>query len=170
MPQLSARLADALNEQINSEIYSGYAYLSMSTHCASQNFQGAAQWLRLQWQEELYHATRLMDYVVDRGGTVTLKAINQPSVESTSLLSIFEQALAHETQVTVSIYSLCELAAAEKDYASQTMLQWYVNEQVEEEKSTLDIVSLLRLAGDSPPAILMIDRQLAQRQTVAGAQ
>ncbi len=163
MPALSSSLLSALNEQINAETYSAYLYLAMSAHCAAENLPGAAHWLRLQWQEELGHATKLVDYVTERGGRVKLGAIAEPPAEFGSPLALFESVLEHEKEVTASIYRLCDLASAEKDHAAQALLQWYVNEQVEEENSAAEIVSMLRLAGDSGSALLMIDRQLAQR-------
>lgn len=163
MPQLSKKMSAALNDQINMELASAYIYLSMSAYCAEANLRGAASWLRIQWEEELAHATKLLDYVGERGGSVTLKAIAQPASKFDSLLDVFEQVLAHEQKVTAAIHKLYDLAVAEKDYASQAFLQWYVNEQVEEENSPAEIISMLRLAGDSGAALLMIDRRLAER-------
>lgn len=163
MPALSDAMRNALNEQINAELASAYLYLSMSAFCDRQNLTGAAHWLRLQWQEELGHATKLIDYVTERGGEVALGAIEAPPARFGSLAAIFEQVLAHEQQVTAAIYRLYDLAVSEKDYAAQALLQWYVDEQVEEEKSAAEILAMLRLAGDSGAALLMVDRQLAQR-------
>lgn len=163
MPKLSKKLNGALNDQINMELASAYIYLGMSTYCAEADLKGAASWLRIQWGEELEHATKLIDYVGDRGGSVALKAIAQPAGKFKSLLDVFEQVLAHEQKVTVAIHKLYDLAVAEKDPASQAFLQWYVNEQVEEENSPAEIISMLRLAGDTGPALLMIDRHLAER-------
>ena len=163
MPQLSKKMSGALNDQVNLELASAYIYLSMSAYCAEANLKGGASWLRIQWGEELEHATKLMDYVGGRGGSVTLKAIAQPAGKFDSLLDVFEQVLAHEQKVTAAIHKICDLAVAEKDYASQALLQWYVSEQVEEENSPAEIISMLRLVGDSGAALLMVDRQLAER-------
>lgn len=163
MPALSDAMRAALNRQINAELASAYLYLSMSAFCDQQNLSGAAHWLRLQWQEELGHATKLIDYVTERGGEVTLEGIEAPPARFGSLTAIFEQVLAHEQQVTATIYRLYDLAVSEKDYAAQALLQWYVDEQVEEERSAAEVLAMLRLAGDSGAALLMIDRQLAQR-------
>ncbi len=163
MPKLSKKMSGALNDQINMELASAYVYLSMSAYCAEANLRGAASWLRIQWEEELEHATKLIDYIGERGGSITLKAIAQPPSKSKSLLDVFEQVLAHEQGVTAAIHKLYDLAVVEKDYASQTFLQWYVNEQVEEENSPAEIISMLRLAGDAGAALLMIDRRLAER-------
>jgi ferritin len=163
MPQLSKKMNGALNDQINMELASAYIYLSMSAYCAEGNLKGAASWLRIQWGEELEHATKLIDYVGERGGSITLKAIAQPASKFDSLLDVFEQVLAHEQKVTAAIHKIYDLAVTEKDYASQGFLQWYVNEQVEEENSPAEIISMLRLAGDTGAALLMIDRQLGER-------
>jgi len=163
MPQLSKKMSGALNDQINMELASAYIYLSMSTYCAEANLRGAASWLRIQWEEELEHATKLIDYIGERGGSVTLKAIAQPAGKFKSLLDVFEQVLAHEQKVTAAIHKLYDLAVAEKDPASQALLQWYVNEQVEEENSPAEIISMLRLVGDSGSGLLLVDRRLAER-------
>jgi ferritin len=163
MPQVSKKMNAALNDQINRELASAYIYLSMSTYCAEANLKGAASWLRIQWEEELEHATKLIDYIGERGGSTALKAIAQPASKFKSLLDVFEQVLAHEQKVTAAIHKIYDLAVAEKDPASQAFLQWYVNEQVEEENSPAEIISMLQLAGDTGPALLMIDRHLAER-------
>lgn len=163
MPQLSKKMTAALNDQINMEVASAYIYLSMSGYCAEANLKGAASWLRIQWGEELEHATKLIDYVGERGGSVALKTIAQPPSKFKSLLDVFEQVLAHEQKVTAAIHKIYDLAITEKDYASQTFLQWYVNEQVEEENSPAEIIGMLRLVGDSGAALLVVDRQLAER-------
>ena len=163
MPQLSKKMSGALNDQVNMELASAYIYLSMSTYCAKANLRGAASWLRIQWGEELAHATKLIDYIGERGGSVSLKAIAQPPSQFKSLLDVFEQVLAHEQKVTAAIHKIYGLAVAENDYASQALLQWYVNEQVEEENSPAEIISMLRLVGDSGSGLLMVDRRLAER-------
>lgn len=163
MLAFSIVVSDAFNDQINAEIYSAYLYLSMSTYCASSGLPGAAHWLRAQWEEELGHGTKLIDYVNDRGGTVVLRVVDQPPSQFGSLSNLFEQVLAHEEEVTRSIYRVYGQAAANQDYAAQTLLHWYIDEQVEEEKAATEIVSMLKLAGDSAQAVLMVDRQLAQR-------
>ena len=165
MPQLSRTIADEFNRQIQAELDSAYLYLSMSAYCDTINLQGAARWLRVQWQEELEHATKLIDYMSERGGAVALRAIGEPPATFGSLLDLFRQVLQHEREVTASIYRIYDLAVSEKDYAAQTLLQWYVGEQVEEENSAQEIVSMLELAGDSGSALLMVDRHLAGRST-----
>jgi ferritin len=169
MSQLSQKMTDALNDQINVELASAYTYLSMSSYCQGANLMGAASWLRLQWEEELDHAMKIIDHVGERDGSVALKAIARPPKKFDSLLDVFEQVLEHEKKVTAAIHKLYNLAVAEKDYASQTFLQWYVNEQVEEENSASEIISMLRLAGDSGPGLFMVDRQLAERSPAPSA-
>ncbi len=168
MPQLSKKIRDGLNEQINLELESAYTYLSMSSHCDEINLKGAAMWLRIQWEEELLHATKLIDYIAERGGGVRYKAIAQPPAKFANLLDVFRQVLQHEEAVTQAIYKLYDLAAADKDYAVQALLDWYVNEQVEEENAPREIISMLELAGDSPSGLLMVDRHLAGRTRGAG--
>lgn len=169
MPVLSKRVNQALNDQIGREVYSAYLYLSMSTFCNSRDLPGAAHWLRVQWEEELIHTTKLVDYVTDRGGAVVLGAIDQPPVEFGSLLAVFQQVLAHEQAVSASIYKTYEVCVKEKDYAAQTLLQWYMDEQVEEENTASEIVARLKLAGKDGSALLMIDEQLARRPTAQPA-
>jgi ferritin len=163
MPRISQTVQDALNQQINRELASAYVYLAMSAWADEQNLQGAASWLRIQWEEELQHATKLVDYIAERGGRIALKAIAEPPAKYENLLDVFRNVLRHEEEVTAAINSIYDVAAAEKDYATQTLLDWYVNEQVEEENAPAEIISMLELAGDSPSGLLMVDRQLAGR-------
>jgi ferritin len=161
---LSTVMQDAINEQINAELYSAYLYLAMSAHSAAANLPGFARWMRIQGQEELGHALRFFDQVVDRGGRPTLQAIRQPPATFTGPLDIFRQTLAHEQEVTKRIHQLYGLAATEKDYASQEMLQWFIKEQVEEERSASEVLETLKLAGEQGPALIILDRQLGARQ------
>jgi ferritin len=163
MPRISKSLQDALNDQVNRELESAYVYLAMSSWADEQNLNGAHSWLRLQWEEELEHATKIIDYIAERGGSVRLKAIAQPPAKYKNLLDVFEKVLVHEEDVTAAINTLYDLAAKEKDYATQTLLDWYVNEQVEEENAPAEIISMLKLVGDSPSGLLLVDRQLAGR-------
>jgi ferritin len=162
-------MQDALNNQINLEFSSAYAYLAMSGYFESANLTGFAGWMRTQYQEELTHALRLFDHMHDRGGTVKLEAITEPKAKFTSALEAFEAALKHEQKVTNSIHKLYALAAKEDDYATQTMLQWFINEQVEEEKNVAQVVDWLKMSGDSPVALLMLDQKLSGRKAEAGA-
>ena len=160
---LSKTTQEALNDQIGKEFYSAYVYLSMSAFFQGENLPGCAHWMRLQYQEEITHALKLFDYLHDRGGTVALQAVKQPPVKFKSALDVFQQALAHEKEVTASINRLYALTQKENDYATQVALQWFVTEQVEEEKNAAEIVEQLRMVGDNRVALLMIDRQLASR-------
>ena len=160
---LSKNLEAAINEQIKHEFYSAYLYLSMGAWAESNNLSGSTRWLKMQAAEEQEHALKFFEYVHDRGGTVTLQAISQPPAVFTSLLDLFEQVLAHEQKVTSLIYQLYQAALKENDYPTQFMLQWFVNEQVEEEKNATAIVEQLRMVGSQPQGLFMIDRQLGAR-------
>jgi len=161
---LRKKLEDAINEQIKSELYSAYLYLAMAAHCEYKNFKGFANWLKIQAKEEVSHAMRLYDFVNDRGGRVVLGAINQPPVEYQSITEIFEKVLNHEKEVTAKINHLYDLAKEENDYALQVHLQWFINEQVEEEKNPAEILAMLQLAGESGNGIMMLDHELGERK------
>lgn len=157
-------LEAAINDQIKHELYSAYLYLSMSAFAESNNMPGSAKWLAKQAQEEQGHAMKFFAYLHDRGAKVTLQAIPQPPTEFTSLLDIFEQVKEHEGKVTGLINRLYEIALKENDYASQIMLQWFITEQVEEEKNAAMIVDALRSLGTQGTALFMVDRWLGERQ------
>ena len=156
-------MQDALSRQIGSEFASSYLYLSMSAYCAARNFNGFAHWFRLQSQEETAHALKLFDLVLDRGGQVTLQPIPAPEAEFESLLEVMQRALAHEQQVTAMIQDLFEVAVKEEDYITQTQLQWFLTEQVEEEKTVGTIVEQLRMIGSQGSGLFLLDRELAAR-------
>ncbi len=156
-------IEDAINAQIKNELYSAYFYLSMSAYCTSINMRGSAHWLRLQYNEELSHAMRLFDFLTNRGGRVALQAIDQPPQNYKSLLDVFEKVLAHEQKVTAMINELYELAVKENDYPTQIEMQWFINEQVEEESTASEIIEKLKMVGDQGPALLMIDAHLGKR-------
>ena len=160
---LSKKMQDAMNEQINKELYSAYLYLSMSAYCESINLSGFGHWMRAQAGEEQEHAMKLYGFICDRGGRVELQAIDQPPVEFKSAIDVFEQTLKHEEFVTSLINDLYVLAIQEKDYASQIFLQWFVTEQVEEEKGAGEILERLRMIGDKAQGLILMDRQLAAR-------
>ena len=163
MPKLSQTLCDAINEQIKNELTSAYNYLALSTQCAARNLKGSAHWLRKQWEEEIAHALKLVDYVIERGNQVELREVAASTFKVESLKGVFDKVLADEQKVTRDIHGLYERALAEKDYAAQTLLQWFVTEQVEEENSAQEIVETLKVVGDQGAALLMIDRQLGAR-------
>ncbi len=160
---LSKPMHDALNEQINHEFASAYLYLSMAAHCDAENLPGFAHWLRVQYREETEHGMKFYRYIYDRGNAVTLKAIPQPPTKFKSPLEMFKQVLDHEKKVTGLINDLYALATKEKDYATQATLQWFITEQVEEEKNATAIIEMLKMVGDSPISLMMADRQLAAR-------
>jgi len=160
---ISKAMQDAINEQIKNEFYSAYLYLSMSAHFEQQNLGGFATWLRVQFQEEQGHALKFIDHLYERGGTVNLLAIPQPPSQFGTHLEIFQQVLEHEKKVTGLIHKLYELALKENDYASQVMLQWFITEQVEEEKNASDIIADLNLIETRGTAVLMLDKELGKR-------
>jgi len=160
---IKEKIQDALNKQINAELYSSYLYLSMSAYFESINLKGCANWMRVQTQEELVHAMKFYDYLIERGGKVILSSIESPPTEWPSPLAIFEQAYQHEQKVTGLINGLVDLAIAEKDHATNNFLQWFVSEQVEEEASADEVVQKIKLMGDARGGIFMLDRELAQR-------
>jgi ferritin len=166
---LDQRMQDALNKQINAEIYSAYLYLSMSSQFAELGMAGGQNWMHIQFQEELFHVQKFFDYVVERGGRVLLTAIDQPDQEWPTALAIFEQALAHEQKVTALINGLADLAVELRDHATLQELQWFIGEQVEEEATAGDMVKKLRLMEGAPGALYEIDKELATRVYTAPA-
>jgi ferritin len=160
---LSKSIQDALNEQVNHEFYSAFLYLSMTAYFESVNWPGFAAWVRAQSEEEETHAKKIFQYVIDRGGRATISAIDAPPVEFKSPRDVFEQVLAHEQKVTAMINNLYALAVKENDYAAQTYLQWFVNEQVEEEKNATLIVEQLKRIGESVGSQFALDHQLGKR-------
>ncbi len=161
---LSKTLVDEMNEQIMHELYSAYLYLSMSAHFEARNLVGFAHWMRIQAKEEVEHAMKFFDFINDRGEKVMLHAIEKPPAEFKSVTSIFEMALEHERKVTGRINHIYDIAVQEKDFASQAFLDWFVTEQVEEEKSALQIVETLKLVGEQGEALLILDQQLGERE------
>jgi ferritin len=164
---LSKTVQDAINEQINNELSSSYSYLAMSAYCERESFLGCAKWLRIQSQEEYGHGMRLFDFVLARGGTVKLKSVPEPETKFKTIASVFEQALEQEQQVTQQIDSLYELASREKAFAAIVELQWFITEQVEEERTAREIVAKFHLLREDPAALLDLDRELGARTSVA---
>jgi len=160
---LHPELEKSLNEQIKHEFYSSYLYLAMSAWCEEKSLPGFAKWLRVQYEEEKAHALKFFDYIADQGGTVKLGTIDAPPVEYKSVLDLFEHVLAHEKKVTSLIWGLYEQALGEKDYATQGELQWFIKEQIEEEKNASLWVDHLRMVGDKSAAILNLDHQAGKR-------
>lgn len=160
---MNKSVEEAFNDQINEELFSSYVYLAMAAHFETLNLEGFTNWMKLQAQEELGHAMRLFDHINRRGGRVALKAIGEPPLEYGSPLEVFEKALAHEQHITACINKLYKIALEEHDYAAQMELQWFIDEQVEEEENAGRVVDQLRMAGNDQSALLMLDRELGQR-------
>jgi len=160
---IGEKMQAALNKQVNAELYSSYLYLSMAAYLESENLSGMAHWMRVQAKEEQTHAMKFFDFVVERGGRVTLSAIDAPETQWGSALAAFTAAYEHERKVTQMIDDLVKLAGSEGDTASAVFLQWFVAEQVEEEKNADEIVQKLRMIKDSPHGLLMLDRALGER-------
>jgi ferritin len=163
---ISNKMQDAFNNQINAELYSSYLYLSMAAYFESINLPGFANWMRCQSQEEIVHAMKFYNFICERGGRVTLAAIDGPPTKWNSPLKVFEDAYAHEQKVTALINALVDLAVKQRDHASNSFLQWFVNEQVEEESSADKVVQQLNLAGENGSGLFMIDRELGTRTFV----
>ena len=159
---------DAMNEQINKEFFSSYLYLSMAAYFEDKNLTGFGHWMRLQADEEREHAMKFYNFILDRGGQVQLKTIEGPQIGWKSNLDVAEQVAEHEAKVTASINNLYEIAVKEKDYPAQVMLQWFINEQVEEEKNAQELVAKLRLIEERGTAVLMLDHRLAKRKGEGG--
>ncbi len=157
------RLQNAINDQINAEFFSAYLYLAMAAYLESQDLPGMAHWMRMQYEEELIHTMKFFDYLNDRGARVILKAIDAPPAEFGSPVEVFAEVLAHERKVTSLINNLYTLALEEGDYPTQSLLKWFIDEQVEEEKAASDILARVRMMKDFPPGLLMIDQELAAR-------
>lgn len=160
---ISQKMQDAINDQIQAEMYSSNLYLSMSIYCESLNLQGFASWMRLQAEEERGHAFKFSEYLKNRQGKPEIRALEAPPSEFGKPLEIFEQTLAHEQKVTGMIHKLYEIALKEKDYATQNMLQGFIAEQVEEEATATTYVEKIKMIGDKSNAIFWIDKELGKR-------
>ncbi len=161
---LGKKMQDLMNNQIQAEFYSAQLYLSMSAYSQAENYKGFAHWLKVQYEEETSHGMKFLNYIQERGGEVELKAIEAPPVKFGTMLKLFEEVLAHEKKVTALINNLYELALKEKDYASQIFLQWFINEQVEEEANASEIVAQLKMIGDkSVGGLFQLDHALGKR-------
>jgi len=162
---ISKTMQDALNAQINAEQHSSQLYLAMSAHCEGKSFKGFAHWLRVQSGEEMAHALKLVSFLLDRGGKLELAPVAAPRGDFGGITQVFEHTLAHEKENTARINALFALSRAEKDYASELALQWYVNEQVEEEATVSQIVSHLRAVGEQGGGIWYLDSKMGKRGT-----
>jgi ferritin len=164
---ISKKMEEALNAQINAEMYSAYLYLSMAADFEDKNLPGFANWMYMQAQEEFGHAARFYNYISEQQGKVKLAAIDAPQTEWANPVAVFEAVYKHEQYVTSLINNLVSLAMEEKDFASNIFLQWFVTEQVEEESNASSLLAKLKMVGDNVQGLFMMDRELAQR--VAGA-
>jgi len=160
---IDGRMQEALNKHINAELYSSYLYLSMSAYFQSVNLAGFAHWMRVQAREELSHALKFYDHVLERGGTVALQPVEAPPPRWDSPLAVFEEAYRHEQKVTGLINQLVDDAVQTRDHATNNFLQWFVSEQVEEEASAEAIVQKLRLVGNAPGGLFVLDHELGGR-------
>lgn len=160
---MKERILKAVNDQIKAEFHSAWYYLAMSSRFEEMNLPGAANWMRIQWQEETAHAMKFFDHLIRRGAYPELQSLEKPEVSFSTATEAFQQVLKHEQHVTKLIHELYELAVEEKDYPLQPLLHWFIDEQVEEEEAAEAIIDSLRLAGDSGQGLLMIDRELGAR-------
>jgi len=162
---LSDKMLKALNDQIELEFNSAYLYLAMAAHCEEQNLPGFAHWLKVQFREEQGHGMKLFDHVCDRRGAVELGPVAKPASGLGSVLETFKQVLKHEQKVTAAIHKLYEVALAEKDYATQTFLHWFIDEQVEEEKNAEEIIRQLEAVDGKAHLMLMLDHKIGERKS-----
>ena len=167
---LSEKIQDAINSQINKELYSAYLYLSMATWFEEQDLPGCANWVFWQYKEELIHAEKFIQYVNDRGGRVLLAAIEQPPTQWDSFVAVFEEVLAHEELVTASINNVVDIAIEERDHNTNNFLQWFVAEQVEEEASASDVLRQAKMVARSHGGLFMFDREMGTRTAPAAAE
>ena len=167
---ISEKMTEALNDQMNAEMYSAYLYMAMSAASTHSGYKGAAGWFMVQYQEEMTHAMKFYNYLVERGGRVMLKPIDGPETEWESPVEVFKAAYEHEQKVTGMINDLVDTAIKERDHATNSMLNWFVDEQVEEEASTSEIYEKLLMIGDNKSALFMLDKELGARVFAEPAQ
>ena len=161
---MDKKLQKAFNDQIKHELYSAYIYLAMAAYFATKNLPGFAHWMKIQYKEEVAHAMKIFEFLNDRGQKILLQAIPQPTSEFSSSLEVFEETLKHEQKVTSLISALYELAKEVNDHASVVFLQWFVSEQVEEEKNVIEIIQTLKMIKSEGAPQIMLDRELAKRE------
>jgi ferritin len=162
--KISTKMQDALNKQINKELYSAYTYLSMAGYFEDRSLTGFAAWMKKQAQEEVTHAMKIWEFILARDGMPTLEKIEKPKAEWKSVADIAETTLKHEQSVTKSIHEIVDLSLEEKDQASNEFLRWFVNEQVEEEDQSSELLDRVKLAGDDGAALLILDSELGKRE------
>jgi len=167
---ISQKIVDALTGQLNKEIFSSYLYLSMSAYFDSKNLTGMSQWMKLQSQEEYEHAMKFYDFILRIGGEVKLGSIDAPQTTWDSPLVVFEDSLNHERFISKSIHEIMDLAIEESDHPTKSFLQWFVDEQVEEEDTVQQIVENFKLIGESKGGLFMLDRELGARSAAGGTE
>ena len=160
---MNSKVVKSLNEQINFELYSAYIYMSMSAYLKALNLPGFAHWMEIQTKEELAHTLKIYNYLIERGGEVSFHAIKEPPQKWESPMAAFKHAHEHEQIVTSRIEKIVDLALKEKDHTTNIQMQWFLNEQIEEEANVLGIYQQLKMANNAPQVLLMMDRELAQR-------
>jgi len=160
---ISQKVADRINLQINREMFSANLYMAMSARMTESGYAGVGKWLMTQYHEEMFHAMKFYNYLLDQNASPKLARIDQPEVKAKTIKEIFEASLEHEKFVTASIKELLELALAEKDYATENIVRWYVDEQVEEEKNATDILQTIELMGEGKHGMFMLSVQLGKR-------
>lgn len=160
---LKDKVLKALNKHLNVELYSSYLYLSMAAHFESASLTGFASWMKMQSKEEYDHAMKIYDFIHDRDGAVELQKIDAPKIAWKTAMEIFQETYDHEKEVTKSIYELVDLGISEKDHATTSFLQWFVNEQVEEESTAMKILDRMKLVGDSKQGLFLMDREMGGR-------
>jgi ferritin len=160
---ITQTIANALNTQVGREFYSAYFYLSMSAHSDSLGFKGFASWFMAKYNEELLHAMKIYQYILNQGAQVKLLPIDQPPATFEGPLAMFEATLAHEQQVTKNISDLIDLAMSERDHATQIFLHWFITEQIEEEATVSEIIAKIKLVGTRGDGLFMIDNQVGQK-------
>jgi ferritin len=162
--KITKKVEEVLNKQVNAEFWSAYLYLSMAAWCESKGFKGFANWMRVQFHEETTHALKIYNFILERAGEVKLQPIAEVKTSWGSLLNIMEETYEHECKVTALINNCYEVALAEKDYATSTMLQWFIDEQVEEESNALEIIDVLKITGEKSGGVFYLDKKLGSRK------
>lgn len=160
---MNAKVKKALSEQINKEFFSAYLYLSMNQHFEGQDMPGMANWMYQQFLEEQFHAKKMLKYLNSRGVHVELEAIEKPQVEWDTIMQVFKDVLEHEESITASINNIQSIAVDEKDFATMNFLQWFIDEQIEEEENASNLIKQLELIGDNGYGLLMLDKEMAAR-------
>jgi ferritin len=161
---ISKKMSDRINEQINREMFSGYLYLAMAARMQEAGYKGVGNWLTIQYHEEMFHAMRMYAYLQDQGSAVELKAIAKPEFKDQTVKEVFEHALEHEKGVTKSIHEIMAQAVDEKDFATQSFIKWYVDEQVEEERNATEILQTIDLVGNSAQGVFLLNIELGKRK------